>query len=348
MNVAEVLRRRAEQFRDDAAILDVHRGGPRRLTFGELEQAAGRTAALLREAGLRCGDTALVMHAMSAELYVATAAIFRLGLVAMFVDPSAGLRFIERCCRLRPPRCVLGAARAHLLAWLSPSLRRVPVKLSTGIRIPGTVALRSAERLKDDAGVLPCEPETPALISFTSGSGGQPKAMLRTHGFLLAQHRVLERALELRRGEVELATLPIFVLANLGSGVTSVLPDADLRRPDAIDAAPVIAQIRQHAASRVAASPALLERLADYCERRRALLPNVRKWLTGGGPVSPRLLARLQSLAPQSHVTLVYGATEVEAIGERCRREAGCWLGAPSPPCSCGSSGTSGDDRSVR
>ena len=76
-----------------------------------------------------------------------------------------------------------------------------------------------------------------ALITFTSGSTGAAKAAVRTHGFLLAQHAVLARDLELQAGEVDLTTLPIFVLANLASGVCSVIPDVDMRAPADADPA---------------------------------------------------------------------------------------------------------------
>src|SRR4029077_2703793 len=90
-----------------------------------------------------------------------------------------------------------------------------------------------------------CAADTPALIRFTSGSTGQPKGAVRTHGFLLEQQRVIEKSLRLVAGDVDLATLPMFVLANLASGVTSIIPPADLRAPGAIDPMPVVRQIRE-------------------------------------------------------------------------------------------------------
>ena len=42
---------------------------------------------------------------------------------------------------------------------------------------------------------------------------------------------------------MDLTTLPIFLLANLASGLTSVIPQADLRFPGRIEAAPVVEQI---------------------------------------------------------------------------------------------------------
>src|SRR5262245_22128466 len=76
--------------------------GRRSISFADFDQAAARAAGLLWHSGLRPGDAVLMFQPMSIELYVALAAIFRLGLVAAFVDPSSGREHLERCCRLHP------------------------------------------------------------------------------------------------------------------------------------------------------------------------------------------------------------------------------------------------------
>ena len=161
---------------------------------------------------------------------------------------------------------------------------------------------------------LHCSPSPAAALRT-------PKAALRTHGFLLAQHRAVEHTLELTTGEIDLCTQPIFVLANLASGVTSLIPDTDLRRPEAIHPAPVVAQIQTHHATRAAASPAFCERLVEYCLEHGVTLPTLTKVFTGGGPVSPHLLDRLQQIAPQATITAVYGSTEAEPIALVARHE---------------------------
>jgi acyl-CoA synthetase (AMP-forming)/AMP-acid ligase II len=262
----------------------------------------------------------LVFQPVSSELYIALLAIFRLGLVALFIDPWAGKNRLETCCRLFPPKALIATPKAHLLRLLSPALRQIPVKFATGSWVPG------AERWDRwrDAGIhgeiASCDAATPALVTFTSGSTGEPKAAVRTHGFLLAQHRVLARELGLAGADVSLSGLPIFVLCHLGAGVTSVIPDADLRRPGSVAPAPVVAQIRRHQVTTIEASPAFLGRIARYCREHGISLPHVRKIFTGGAPVFPRLLDELQDLAPEAEVVTVYGATEAEPMAQVGRR----------------------------
>ncbi|BAU50278.1 AMP-dependent synthetase [Sulfurifustis variabilis] len=328
MNLAELLQAQARERPAAPAIIE--RGGT--LTFAGLEHAAGQAAALLHADGVRAGDGVLVFQPMSGELYVILSALFRLGAVAVFLDPGMGRRHIEGCCAMYPPKAIIASWRAQLLIWSSPALRRIPRRYVCGRFFPGAVSLRRARRLSPLAHVTATSDATPALVTFTSGSTGTPKAALRTHGFLAVQHRVLARHLSLQAGEIDLATLPIFVLANLASGVTSLIPDADLRRPGAVDAVPVLAQVRRHRATRTAASPAFLERLVDHAERHGVSgLGGLRRVYTGGAPVFPALLRRLQEQAPDAVIEVVYGSTEAEPIAHGRWRSGEC-TGATSGP----------------
>ena len=148
----------------------------------------------------------LVFQSMSAELYLALLALFRLGITAMFLDPSAGRDHIERCCAIRRPAALIACPKAHLLRLVSPALRRIPRQFSFGSFIPGAIPWSRSADLQPHLPIMPCEADTPALITFTSGSTGQPKAAVRSHGFLLEQHRVLERAIHLTPGAIDLTT----------------------------------------------------------------------------------------------------------------------------------------------
>jgi olefin beta-lactone synthetase len=315
MNIAEILRDGAKHAGGDRpAIID--RDGE--ISFRELDQLSARMAAAFADAGLRPGDRALVVHPISIRLYAVLIGLFRLGATALFLDPSAGRAYLDRCCRLAEPRGFIGVPKAHLLRLLSSGIRRIPIKI---IVRRGTGEGRSQETIEA------CVDETPALLTFTSGSTGEPKAVVRSHGFLLAQHHVLAATLQLKPGATDITTLPVFALSNLAAGVTSVLPDADLRRPGAIDPAPVLRQIERYRPASLIASPAFLDRLISHSQGSAANDPRAANdagvdasfdsfehIFTGGAPVFPRLLKKVHAVAPHATVTAVYGSTEAEPI----------------------------------
>jgi len=314
-NIYDLFARQAQQRPDAAALVDWKQGRPHALNFRGLETASARAASMLSAAGLQTGDTVLVFVPMSVDLYVALLAIFRLGLVAVFIDPSAGRGHIERCCAVLPPKALIATPKAHLLRCISPGLRRIPVSFATGaVPLPAARRWRDWSQYAPDGEAARCMPETPALVTFTSGSTGVPKAVVRSHGLLAAQQQILSAELKMSPGDLVLSGLPIFVLSNLGSGAADLLPGCDLHHPGSIDPAPIVDRIRELGVTCIQASPAFLERVVDHCFCRGVSLSGIRRIYTGGAPVFPRLLDRIQAAAPQAEITAIYGSTEAEPI----------------------------------
>lgn len=307
MNLVALLRERAALHPDRPALIDRHKGRDRSVSFAELLQRVESGNTRLKKLGLTRGSTILVFQPVSIELYEILLAAFHGGLRVMLADPSAGRAFLSLCCERLPPDAFFGPWKAHLLRLAVTGLRRIPRAIRSSGYFPGTSAWHTAG---DSSSLIDLPDEEPALITFTSGSTGVPKAAVRTHGFLLAQHRALEKALDFEDGEVDLITLPVFVLANLASGLTSVLADTDLRSPGRADAAAIRAQCKRHGVNRCAASPAFFEALLAG----PGPLPELAKAYTGGAPVFPDLLDRLQASLPQAEVTAVFGSTEAEPM----------------------------------
>lgn len=323
MNLVDLLSQQAAARPAAPAVIEGGLGRTRSLTFAELEDAAGRAAAFLSRLGLRPGDTVLLFHPMAVELYVALAGIFRSGLTALFIDPSQGRDHIDRCCQLLAPRALLATPKAHLLRLVSPALRRIPVKIATGLGAPGARRWQEYRHSPTVLPVLDCAPETPALITFTSGSTGLPKAAVRTHGFLLQQHTVLDETLALTPDDRVLTTLPIFVLSHLAAGVGVLIPHVDIRHPGRVKPAPLVAQIKAHAITCIEGSPAFLERIVTHCEQTSQRLPGITRIFTGGAPVFPDLLRAAQRVAPRATVMAVYGSTEAEPVTHVAEGEIG-------------------------
>jgi acyl-CoA synthetase (AMP-forming)/AMP-acid ligase II len=313
-SIEEMLKEHALKRPLQAAIIDTARGKARTTTYDGLYGRVRAVSALLSEYGIEKGDPVLVFQPMSAELYIAMPAIFRIGAIAMFLDPSSGRKHIEQCCEIYPPKALIASSHAHLLRLISPTLNHIPIKFSIGPSVWGAHSLFQKPVGEAADCSVTVNDDLPALLTFTSGSTGQPKAALRTHGFLRAQHNVLAKTLNLCAGTVDLTTLPVFVLANLASGVTSVIPDANMRHPGRINGARVLRQIEKTKPSTAAGSPAFFERLIEECKRQSKALSSFESIYTGGAPVFPAMLDRLHKTAPNAKIVAVYGSTEAEPI----------------------------------
>lgn len=319
-NVLSVLSRVATRVPDHPALVMADES----ITFGDLWRRIGRAAAGLRRLGLAPGERAVVMIPMSIDLYVAMLAVLNMGAVAVFVDPWIGRRQIAAFAAFAEPRAWLGVPRSHLLRLLDPRLRAIPLTVTTGRRIgplPARQTLTEMERMEQEGEVQPVGEDDPALITFTSGSSGEPKGANRTHRFLLAQHAALAAEFPAEEGDVDMPMFPVFALNNLASGVPSVVPDMDFRRVDRVDAARILTQMRRHGVTTCTASPPFFDRLAAEVARRPAERPRLRRILTGGAPVSDAQLRTWRRIFPDTEILVVYGSTEAEPVAHLAAEE---------------------------
>ncbi|MGY8660528.1 MAG: AMP-binding protein [Verrucomicrobiales bacterium] len=290
MNLVQKL---TEQDSDRIAIIDRHR----LITFGNLQKRVQSGANLLRQNKLNPGDHVLVLHPITIELYEILLSCFHAGLVVILVDPAKGSFFLKQCLAWLPPKAFIGSPKAQLLRLKHRQLKNA---FSTGRKLPFTKRWITKNSTADITSV---SPDHPALITFTSGSTGTPKGIVRSHSFLLAQDQTLSKSLHLKSGQVDLVTLPVFLLSNLSHGVTSVIADTDLTKPGFPDDARILPQVRRHKITRCTASPAFFDKMPDE------FFTPLTEIHTGGAPVFPELLKRFPE---KTHS--VYGSSEAEPI----------------------------------
>lgn len=270
----------------------------RSITFHELGDLSAKAQALFRRHGVVCGDHVLVIDLPGPRLFAAVLAALAMGAAVIFVEPWMAPSRIDRVLRLIRPKMFLAPALGKL--W--------------GVRVAGIWDIARWASTKDIDGEVGSDlvaeavsPEAPAIITFSSGTSGEPKGVVRSHGYLAATTELLGRYNpEVADALPDLAIFPNVALLNLSLGRTTVLAPQSWRPHDmeTVGALPDVLQ-----PTSVACGPEFLARLI-----RAPGLPRLRFIVVGGALCDCALLEAACARFPGARVVHVYGGTEVEPV----------------------------------
>ncbi len=297
-NIVTLFLGAAKQYPKQIAIIE----STRKISFSDLEKEVKTTAAYFAKKGIKPGDRVLVFVPMSIDLYRIVLALFYLGATAVFLDEWVSKKRLETCCQLADCKGFIGIFKARVFAFFSRELRRIPIKLSLHKQVNKPV-----DMAKDIENI-------PALLTFTTGSTGTPKAAKRSHQFLKEQFDALLDEIQPKVTDIDFPLLPIVLFVNLGIGCTSVIADFKMSKPEAMDAAAISQQIRLHKVNRITASPFFIQNLAEQALKKNSPLLDIEKVFTGGAPVFPSKAKVYAQAFPNAKSTIVYGSTEAEPI----------------------------------
>ncbi len=193
MNFARDLVDAAPSRRVAVVELDAQ-GGRREWTFGEISHRSARLAGTLRSRGVRRGDVVMTLIGNRPDWICTMVACFRIGAVALPCTEQLRAKDLRLRLHVAAPRLIVCDVRnaAELQAAQAGESRPVPV-----LHVPD-------ERIYRVEPVAPVElrPEDPCLITFTSGTAGEAKAVLHAQRYLDGQHAQAEHWLDARPGEL--------------------------------------------------------------------------------------------------------------------------------------------------
>ncbi len=321
VNISRPLTEMARLQPDTPAIVFPQEG--RSLTFRELDKDSDRIAGGLREIGIVRGTRVALLVPPSPELFSLTFALFKAGAVPVFIDPGIGARNMKGCLAEAEPDAFIGIPKAHvarrLLGWGRASIR---ITVVVGGRafwggIPLDKVRRSA--LTAPFAAVATRRDEVAAILFTSGSTGLPKGAVYTHGTFAAQVDALREMYDIRPGEIDLPTFPLFALFAPALGMTALIPQMDFTRPGTVDPRQIFGPAKEFSATTMFGSPALLNRVGRYGESHGIKIPTLKRVISAGAPVPASVLKRFAALLPEdAEIFTPYGATEalpVSSIG---------------------------------
>jgi acyl-CoA synthetase (AMP-forming)/AMP-acid ligase II/alkylation response protein AidB-like acyl-CoA dehydrogenase/acyl carrier protein len=236
-NYVELLRGRAGKCSDKTAVTFLVDGEEAAwtLTYAELDLRA-RAVAVRLSAEILPGDRVLLLQPPGLEFVISFFGCFYAGAVAVAAYPPRNARHmprIEAILEDAQARMILTSeeARAKIEPWLGERMARFRLICSEEIDTAGAGAWQ----------MPPLRPDTLALLQYTSGSTGEPRGVMVTHGNIMANEEMIRKTFGHHSESSFASWLPIYhdmglignLLQPLYLGTTTVLmsPTSFLQKP---------------------------------------------------------------------------------------------------------------------
>jgi fatty-acyl-CoA synthase len=268
--------------------------GDRSFTYAQLDDRAARLAGVLAATGVGPGDRVAALLANGSEHVEAMFACARLGAILVPLSQRLAAPELEFMTNDSGSTVLIyGEEWAHLVAEFRRGTGlKAAFVVGTGSDPSYEEALRSAEPVVEPRAV---SPDDVLAIFYTSGTTGQPKGAMLTHGNFFWTNLCMILAFGFFQDERTLVILPMFhvggwnanALATLWNGGTVVVSPS-------FDPGETLRTIERERITSMLGVPTMYQMMADDPGFAAADLSSMRAFLCGGAPLPVALIRRYQ------------------------------------------------------
>lgn len=158
------------------------------------------------------------------------------------------------------------------------------------------------------------DPDSPAVVLFTSGSEKAPKAVPLTHRNVISNIRSAVEAISITQSDTLLGFLPAF--HSFGLTVTMLMPILGgarlVQHPDPTDSGGLLRKIETYKPTLLASTPTFLSYILDRVTGDE--LASLRLAVTGAEKCPMQVFERFEALCPTGMIIEGYGITECSPV----------------------------------
>lgn len=157
------------------------------------------------------------------------------------------------------------------------------------------------------------DPNDIAVLLFTSGTTGEPKAAVLRHRNLTAYVVGTVEFGGADAAEAAIVSVPPYHIAGVSAAITSAYGGRRVVYLESFEAHAWVTSVRQHSVTNAMVVPTMLNRILDIVEADGNGLPSLRALSYGGGPMPRPVIERAMQLLPDVGFVNAYGLTETSS-----------------------------------
>lgn len=293
----------ANNFRDRANFPAVWTLKDGCASFGDIRGLSAGAQSLASAQGLTAGDTVLVLSPPNPMLYAAILGFLGRGIIVLFVEPWLPVADIEHVLQRVQPKAFVGSRLAQIWAARIAAARRIPQWIHIG-------ALKHHTG-RSDFNCVELDPSSPATITFSSGTTGAPKGIVRSHSCMSALHEAItDPHIFDDFQEPALCVFPNMALLHLATGRGSLLVPKSWSNRAFRHLGRLADKLKT---ASLAAGPAFLLHLLRFTDVHDGFR-DLKAVMIGGAQTDCRILECGFDRWPEARWTHVYGGSEVEPV----------------------------------
>ena len=293
------LTHRTRSTPEDLAVIDTETDT--RWSYSGLDAAVDETAGRLAALGIEKGDHVGVLMTTQLLSVCLLHAAQRLGL--RLVPLNTRLTAAELAAQIDHSDLAMVVCGADTEQLAVEAVGSTPIASVDDPQWEEVQSFRAVE--PEDVEPVDWELDDPQLMVFTSGSTGQPKAVVLTMGNLLASATASGFRLGVLPDDRWLLTLSLYHVGGIAPIFRSTLYGTAVVIRESFDPGGVADDIERHDVTVVSLVPTML---AEMLERRGTLSDSLRAVLLGGAPAPDSLIERCRNYSIPVFPT--YGMTE--------------------------------------
>ena len=328
------------------------------LTYRQLEAQVNQFAHGLQKCGVQAGDRVFIVLPNTPQFIIAYYAILKIGAVVVLSNPDADAELIASHARETEAQVLITLSAfselAEMLQQTTTARTLIFTRIGSHVRddVYPTGGRHQQARAEDEARAqrigsfmsqimqdeptippaVPIDPEALAVISYTSGTTGQPKGVCLTHRNLVAnalQTRHWMPNIEYGK-ETVLAVVPFEHSYGMTTAMNlPILIAAKMVIISVFERQQVLEHIRHHKPTLFPGVPAMFTIINQAPQVRRYGLSSIKACISGAAPLPVEVQEAFEKLtrgrliegyglteaAPVTHSNPLYGLRKVGSIG---------------------------------